>query len=420
MRSSKSLYIRDYNKPIALIQLMFLTWGFITVINGFLLKELKPELGLADNDPIFDYLFFGAYFFMAIPAGYLIKKIGYKTGFFVGLIIAAISVLMIIPGAKENSIYLVFAAVIVMGTGFTVLQVAGSPYVLLLGEPHEGPSRLSIAGAYNSFGTWIAPLMAILITNAEPDATMNFSLEEIAIMKAELVVLPYVLLATVFVGLAVLLHFSDLPEVKKSSQVDTNVENDNKKFILQYPHVVLGAFAIFCYVGAEVGVFMFFDKKFIVQDLGITSLEGVVKWVVPFYWGGAMVGRFMGGNILKDNNPSKILLIASFAAGILCMIAAVSDGYGALFAIIAVGLFNSIMWPVIFNLGIHGMGKRTQMASSLLIMGIIGGAIIPWLINKVSNELGEMHYALFIPLICYIFIGFYAVVGHKYKMKELY
>jgi FHS family L-fucose permease-like MFS transporter len=133
-----------------------------------------------------------------------------------------------------------------------------------------------------------------------------------------------------------------------------------------------------------------------------------------------MVGRFMGGNILKDNNPSKILLIASFAAGILCMIAAVSDGYGALFAIIAVGLFNSIMWPVIFNLGIHGMGKRTQMASSLLIMGIIGGAIIPWLINKVSNELGEMHYALFIPLICYIFIGFYAVVGHKYKMKELY
>jgi FHS family L-fucose permease-like MFS transporter len=420
MRSSKSLYIRDYNKPIALIQLMFLTWGFITVINGFLLGELKPELGIGADDPIFGYLFFGAYFVMAFPAGYLIKKIGYKTGFFVGLIIAAISVLMIIPGAKENNIYLVFAAVMVMGSGFTVLQVAGSPYILLLGDPKDGPSRLSLAGAYNSFGTWIAPLMAILITNAEPDKAMNYSIQEVATMKAELVVLPYVLLATVFVGLAVLLHFSDLPEVKNSSQVDTNVEDDNRKYILQYPHVILGAIAIFCYVGAEVGVFMFIDEKFIVQELGITSLEGAVKWIIPFYWGGAMVGRFMGGNILKENNPTKILLIASFAAGILCMGAAVSDGYGALFAIISIGLFNSIMWPVIFNLGIHGMGKHTQMASSLLIMGIIGGAAVPLAIQKVGEHFDGMHYALFIPLLCYVFIAFYAVVGHKYKMKELY
>ena len=212
---------------------MFLTWGFITVINGFLLNELKPKLGLDPNDPIFGYLFFGAYFAMAFPAGYLIKKIGYKTGFFVGLIISAFSVLMIIPGAKESNLILVIASVIVMGSGFTVLQVAGSPYVLLIGEPKDGPSRLSITGAYNSFGTWIAPLIAVLITNAEPDAAMNYSLEQVAAMKSELVVLPYVLLATIFVGLAVLLHFSDLPFIKSSSQVDTNVENDNKKFILQ-------------------------------------------------------------------------------------------------------------------------------------------------------------------------------------------
>ena len=420
MSSSKSLYIRDYKKPIALIQLMFLTWGFITVINGFLLTELKPELGLADSDPLFGYLFFGAYFVMAFPAGYLIRKIGYKKGFFVGLIIAAISVLMIIPGAKESNLFLVVAAIIIMGTGFTVLQVAGSPYILLLGEPKEGPSRLSLAGAYNSFGTWIAPLIAILITNAEPDTSMNFSAEEMGIMKAELVVLPYVLLATIFVGLAVLLHFSDLPEVKESSDIDTNIEGDNRKFILQYPHVVLGALAIFCYVGAEVGVFMFIDEKFIVEELGITSLTGAVTWIIPFYWGGAMVGRFMGGNILKEHDPKKILLVAAFAAGVLCMGAAVSNGYGALFAIISIGLFNSIMWPVIFNLGIHGMGKRTEMASSLLIMGIIGGAVVPLAIKYVGDHFGAMHYALFIPLFCYIFIGFYAIAGYKYKMKENY
>ena len=165
---------------------------------------------------------------------------------------------------------------------------------------------------------------------------------------------------------------------------------------------------------------MFIDEKFIVQELGISSLEGAVKWIVPFYWGGAMVGRFMGGNILKDQNPTKILLIASFSAGILCMGAAISDGYGALFAIISVGMFNSIMWPVIFNLGIHGMGKHTEMASSLLIMGIIGGAIIPLVIKEIGDQFGSMHYALFVPLVCYVFIAFYAVVGHKYKMKEFY
>ncbi len=420
MKSSKSLYVRDYSKSIALIQLMFLTWGFITVINGFLLDELKPQLGLAEKDPIFGYIFFGAYFIMAFPAGYLIKKIGYKTGFFVGLIISAISVLMIIPGAKESNLTLVITAVAVMGTGFTILQVAGSPYILLLGEPKDGPSRLSLAGAYNSFGTWIAPLIAILVTNAEPIQTATTTLEEIATQKAELVVLPYVLLATIFVGLAVLLHFSDLPLIKNSSQVDTNVENDNKKYILQYPHVVLGALAIFCYVGAEVGVFLFIDEKFIVQELGVTSLVGAVKWIVPFYWGGAMVGRFMGANILKEQSATKVLLIASLTAGVLCMGAAISGGYGALFAIVSIGLFNSIMWPVIFNLGIHGMGKHTEMASSLLIMGIVGGVAIPWLIKWVSVEYGAMHYALFIPLICYVFIAFYAVVGHKYRMKEVY
>jgi FHS family L-fucose permease-like MFS transporter len=420
MKSSKSLYIRDYKKPIALIQLMFLTWGFITVINGFLLNELKPELGLEADDALFGYLFFGTYFVMAFPAGYLIKKIGYKKGFFVGLIISAISVLMIIPGAKESNLVLVVTSVIVMGSGFTVLQVAGSPYVLLLGESKDGPSRLSITGAYNSFGTWIAPLIAILITSAESDTALTYSVDQVAQMKAELVVLPYVLLATIFVGLAVLLHFSDLPLINNSSDVDTNIDKDDRKFILQYRHVVLGAIAIFCYVGAEVGVFMFIDEKFIVKELGIGSLEGFVKWIIPFYWGGAMVGRFMGGNILKEQSPTKVLLFASFAAGILCMLAAISDGYGALFAILSIGLFNSIMWPVIFNLGIHGMGKHTEMASSLLIMGIIGGAVVPLVIKEVGEQCGAMHYALFVPLICYVFIAFYAVLGHKYKMKEVY
>lgn len=420
MRSSKSLYIRDYNKPIALIQLMFLTWGFITVINGFLLSELKPGLGLEQNDPIFSYLFFGAYFVMAFPAGYLIKKIGYKTGFFVGLIVSAISVLIIIPGAKEQNLYLVVAAVAVMGAGFTILQVAGSPYVLFIGEPKDGPSRLSLAGAYNSFGTWIAPLIAIIITHAEPVPLSKLGASELATAKAELVVLPYVLLATIFVGLAVLLHFSDLPLIKSSSQVNTNIDGDNKKFILQYPHVILGAIAIFCYVGAEVGVFMFIKEDFIVKELGISPLEGAVKWIIPFYWGGAMVGRFMGGNLLKDNNPTKMLLIAAFSAGVLCMVAAVDEGYGALFAIISIGIFNSIMWPVIFNLGIHGMGRHTEMASSLLIMGIIGGAVVPIGITEATAYFGAMHYALFIPLVCYIYIAFYAVVGHKYRMKELY
>jgi FHS family L-fucose permease-like MFS transporter len=393
---------------------MFLTWGFITIVNGMLLGHLKHSLSITTEQArIFNYIFYASYFIMGIPAGYIIKRIGFKKGLFTGLLIAASSVFLLVTGAQDENYTLVVAGVSLIACGFTFLQVAANPYVIFMGKPEEGAKNLSIAGAYNSFGTWIAPFLGTLIINAQPAGTRQ---------STELVVLPYIFLATIFVGLAVLVHFSELPDIKSTKEVDTNVKEDNhKKYVVQYPHVLLGFFAIFCYVGAEVGIAEFITKDYLVGYLGIEKVEGVISYMVAYYWGCIMVGRFIGGNSLKDSLTGKKALVwCTVICLMLTLLSMIGEGYAAMFVLIATGLFHSIMWPVIFSMGIHGMGKYTEYASSLLIMGIIGGAAVAFGIHYVMSITEAKHLALFIPVACYIFILYYAKKGHVYKMEEKY
>ena len=420
LKNSQELYV-DYEKPLKLVKTIFLTWGFITVVNPFLLKELSYGVGFTDEqNNMLAYVFYATYFFFGIPGAFLINKFGFKKSLMYGLGVAASSVFLMVTGARSANFDLIFAAVVIQGAGFSILQVSANPYVILLGKSSGGAGRLSSAGAYNSFGTWLAPLIgSIIASSGIPDNMTLSNALEIQSFKTELVILPYVLITVIYVGLIVLVNFSDLPAIETIKDVDTNVKDDKNTSVLQYKHVVLGFFAIFFYVGAEVGVasklYDFLDGH--IED---DSLSNSINYIIPYYWGGAMVGRFVGANMLKDMNASKGLLLASLLAALFLTLAIVIPSQGAMFMILGIGLFNSIMWPCIFELGTHGMGRFTAWASSILVMGIIGGAAASFVIDHIVDSGNSINIALLVPLACYGFLIFYAAVGHKYKMKEEY
>ena len=212
----------------------------------------------------------------------------------------------------------------------------------------------------------------------------------------------------------------DLPQIENYNNADTNIQNDEGKSILTYKHVILGATAIFFYVGAEVGIFKLFTADFIVGELGIEDLQNLIPWIVPFYWGGMMFGRFIGFNSLNSTNNHKTLLLCSVGGIVLLAIMLIGNNIMAVFGLIGLGLAHSVMWPVIFNFGIHGMGRKTIFASSLLIMGIVGGAALPFTMDYIHDLEGKFMYALIVPAISYLFILFYSVIGYRYKQIEKY
>ena len=417
LKPSKSIYF-DYDNPMRIVKTIFLCWGFITVINGPLLQQLGAGMKLtSDEIDSFAFIFFGAYFVFGIPASLLIKKFGFKRTLVIGLLVSAASVVPIVYGARAGSYQIIILALAIQGTGFAILQVTANPYVILMGNPKHGASRLSTAGAYNSFGTWLAPLLGSLIATSGIQKTFINDAEKLA-YQTELVILPYVLIAVVFVGLSVLVHFSDMPTMDNTSQIDHNVdaENPTKRIGI---HLFLSFLAIFFYVGAEVAIAgklnIFIETHLATGD----ELQHSLKYIIPYYWGGAMVGRFVGASALKNTPPHRALGFCSLIAIVLIIASVVTPSREAMFPILAIGLFNGIMWPVIFELGIRGMGRFTPLASAILIMGILGGAVIPSVVNHIAvNTSFGLNGALTSIIICYAFLVYYAFSGHKYKEKD--
>lgn len=422
LRNSKDIYV-EYKKPLTIVKTIFLCWGFITVVNPFLIRELSDGVGFTDDqNNLLAYVFYATYFFFGISGAILINKFGFKKALMYGLGVAASSVFLMVTGARSADFNLIFIAVVIQGAGFSILQVAANPYVILIGSPEQGSSRLSGAGAYNSFGTWLAPLMGSLIAAAgvPQDLIDGQNILAIQSFKTELVVLPYVLITVVFVGMIVLVNFSDIPAIDAIKDINTNIKNDNRKYVLQYKHVILGFFAVFFYVGAEVSIASkLFD--FLKSHIEDGDLENSISYIIPYYWGGAMVGRFVGAEILKETKTSKALFGASVLAIVFLSMALATPTQGAMFMILGVGLFNSIMWPTIFELGVHGLGKFTAYASSVLIMGIVGGAAVPLVVNTMIEDYGySLNVALCVPIVCYMYIAYFALKGHKYDAIEEY
>ncbi|WP_086934039.1 sugar MFS transporter [Agarilytica rhodophyticola] len=444
----------NYSYAFPVVTALFFAWGFITALNDVLIPHLRNVFELSVfQSTLVQFAFFGAYFigsliYFAISAtrGDPIARIGYKKGLILGLIIAACGCLLFIPAASFK-IYIFFLfALFTLGLGLTLLQIAANPYVALLGKPETASARLNLSQAFNSFGTTISPVIG---------GYLIFEFFNTSTNAADSVKIPYAALASAFLLLAIGIAFVELPSLGKKDQ-------ENSGSALRYKNLVWGIGAIFCYVGAEVAIgSLLINFTTLPEILNVEEVEA--SKLLALYWGGAMVGRFVGSIAMSNwsskfyrllsmfvvsivlfllittiaglslidslpflifialnivivllcrGAPSATLSAFAFIASVLLLIGVLSSGTTAFWAITAIGLFNSIMWPNIFTLSIAGLGDDTSQGSSLLVMAILGGALVPPMQGLVADIFGLQASFLF-PIICYAYIMFFGLVGYK-------
>ncbi len=407
------------NNKVALtvVTTLFFMWGFLTVLNDVLVPHLKSIFDLNYTKVmLIQFSFFSAYFLFSIPSAKLIDWIGYKKTMVVGLCTMGLGSILFIPAASVPSYPLFLGALMVLAAGITALQVAANPYVAVLGPPETASSRLNLAQAFNSLGTTIGPYLGgMLILNAgrqNMEAVRQMSSEALQayrIHEASSVKLPYLIIGLTLIALGVIIAMFKLPAMPQAER--HGAESGPKGSIWKHPHLVLAAVGIFVYVGAEVSIGSFLINYFTQQNIGNVT-EVVAAGFVSYYWGGAMVGRFIGSAILQKVRTNVVLGIAALVAGALVVISMLTLGHVAMWTIILVGLFNSVMFPSIFTLGIAELGPLTGDGSGLLVMAIVGGAIIPLAQGALADRIG-IHHAFVLPVLCYLYIAYYAFRGSK-------
>src|SRR5271155_1298820 len=406
----------SYTAPLAVVTTLFFMWGFLTCLNDILVPHLKSIFDLNYKEVmLIQFAFFGAYFLFSIPSAKVVDWIGYQRSMVVGLLTMGVGAFLFVPAASVPSYPLFLVALIVLAAGITCLQVAANPYVTVLGDPATASSRLNLTQAFNSLGTFLAPFFGgLLILTAEPksmseiramapDALQAYRLHEAATVKV-----PYIGLGIALVLLAIAIGSFKLPKIPQAQHKVGEKVNDS---IWRHPNLIFGAIAIFVYVGAEVSIGSFLVNYFTQPEIGGLT-EKVAASFVAFYWGGAMVGRFIGSGLLQKMKTGQLLGICSVCAAALVTISMISTGHFAMWSIILVGFFNSIMFPSIFTLGVAELGPLTGDGSGIMIMAIVGGALIPLAQGAIADRIG-IHHAFFLPVICYIYILFFALSGSK-------
>lgn len=447
---------------------LFFMWGFLTSLNDILIPHLKAVFDLTYlQASLIQFTFFSAYFIMSIPSGKIIEKIGYKNGVVVGLATAGVGALLFYPAASLPSYGVFLSALFILATGITILQVAANPYVSILGKPETASSRLNLSQAFNSLGTTIAPYFGgLLILSASA-----LSIEQIAslggaelqaykLQEAASVQGPYLGLGITLFVMAIVFAFLKLPNINESEEQG---EPHTFADVLKVSHLKFAVIGIFVYVGAEVSI-----GSYLVNFIALPEIAGLSEQqasvFVSLYWGGAMIGRFLGSismSAIQDNSKKLLYSLAIFAfafllgwfftkdvsralifvgfvlanyaafmlakgmpgktlgtlalgASTLVVITTFMSGMTAVWTIISVGLFNSIMFPTIFTLGIKDLGKYTSKGSSLLIMAIVGGAILPVAMGAMADTIG-IQLAFFLPALCYLYIAFFGFKGSEVK-----
>lgn len=444
--------------PFAIVTGLFFLWGFITCMNDILIPYLKGVFLLNHFEAMLvQFAFFGAYFIgsaayfvISARSGDPIARMGYKHGIIAGLLISALGTALFYPAAELVSYGFFLAALFILGLGFTLLQIAANPYVAILGDERTASSRLNLAQGFNSFGTTIAPVIGgylVFKYFAGP-----------AVTGADSVKVPYLIFAGVFLLIAGVFRYAHLPEFTSSRSALKGAG------ALRHRHTLLGMIAIFLYVGAEVSI-----GSIMISYIGLADVAGLApaeaSKYVSFYWGGLMIGRFLGAISLSDirptrkylgmagipilafavifslegwahaaaygvflllnaamfalgrSRPARTLFVFALAAAALLGIALASNGGAAMWTVIGIGLFNSIMWSNIFTLAIEGLGKDTSQASSLLVMAIVGGAVIPVIQGAAADAWG-VHASFLVPVFAYVYIAYYGLIGYKHERKD--
>ena len=405
----------SYRATMSLLASLFFTWGFITVINNTLLPHLRSVFDLNyTQTTLIESVWFIAYFVASIPAARLIERIGYKKSMVVGLGIMAAGSLMMIPAARLPSYPVTLFALFVIACGIALLQVAANPYVAVVGSPQTASSRLNLVQAFNSLGTTFAPLFGgYLILGRSNSGTLEAGhvlTQAERLADAQAVQLPYLIVAAVLVVLAVVIARFPLPEMKSSSTSRVSKEQRTKHSLWRHRNLVFGIPAIFIYLIAEIGVANLFINFVSQPEIGNVNHETASHYLFVL-WGGMMVGRFIGSALMRTVSAERVLAGASIGAAIVMLVATFTTGHTAMWALISVGRFHSVMFPTIFTLGIKGLGPMTEEGAGLLIMAIAGGALVVvqgWLADIYGLQMSFLLTAL-----CEVYVLFYAIWGSK-------
>ncbi|MCX2739765.1 sugar MFS transporter [Pontibacter anaerobius] len=407
---------------MVIIGALFFIFGFVTWLNAILIPYFKISLELNNfQSYLVAFAFYISYFVMAIPSAWVLKMTGFKNGMSVGLLIMAVGALIFVPAAMTRTLELFLIGLFVQGTGLAVLQTASNPYITILGPLESAAKRISIMGVSNKIGGVIGSIAlgAIVLSNADEVVAKleTLSLAEKVVeldAMASKVILPYVLIMAVLVALAVVIYFSSLPEVDTDQENETvAAANVNKTSILQFPHLLLGAFTMFLYVGVEVMAGDTIVSYGAAQGIPYTT----AKFFTSFTLGAMVVAYFIGVfSIPKYISQEKALKISAIVGVLFTVGAILTSGYVSVLFIALLGLANALMWPAIWPLAIADLGRFTKIGSSLIIMGIAGGAILPLIYGALADAWNPSQ-AYWIMVPCYLFILFYAAKGHKVGRK---
>ncbi|MDX5516668.1 sugar MFS transporter [Stenotrophomonas sp. RG-453] len=414
-------HVQSNGVALAVVTAIFFMWGFLTCLNDILIPHLKAAFALTwVQAMLVQFTFFGAYFLMSLPAGRLVAAVGYKRGIVAGLAIAGVGALLFWPAAQAHVYGLFLGALFVLATGITVLQVAANPYVALLGPEQTSSSRLTLAQSMNALGTTIAPLFGgLLILSAAPRTADELALlpqaEALAYRAAEAqsVQLPYFGLAVALFVLAVAIWMFRLPAIP-GVEGAAATGSGRLRDALRHRHLRYGVLAIFFYVGAEVSIGSVLVNFLSMPGIGEGLTEQEATRYVSLYWGGALVGRLLGAALLTRLDPRRMLGVFALIVIALLTLTMLGSGNLAKWSVVSIGLFNSIMFPTIFALAIARLGTLTGQASSLLVMAIVGGAVIPLAMGWLADHHG-LQVSFLLPMLCYLFIAFYAWRGSRHS-----
>jgi FHS family L-fucose permease-like MFS transporter len=406
----------NYSRALAVVTTLFFMWGFLTCLNDILIPHLKSifELGYAQV-MLVQFAFFSAYFLFSVPWSKVVNALGYQRSMVAGLLTMAVGAFLFLPAASVVSYPLFLTALLVLAAGITGLQVAANPYVVVLGKPETASSRLDLTQAFNALGTTIAPKIGgLLILSTVPLAVEQLkalapqALHAYRIQQASSVKLPYTVIGVALVLLAILIGTFKLPTIETSEHRGKDKGNDS---IWKHPNLIFGAIGIFAYVGAEVSI-----GSFLVNYFGLPEIAGLTAksaaGFVSFYWAGAMVGRFLGAGLLRRVKAGNLLALCAVFAATLVILSMAVRGHTAMWCMVSVGLFNSIMFPTIFSLGVAELGPQTGNGSGILTMAIVGGAILPVIQGVIADHVG-IHHGFILPVLCYLYILYYGISGSK-------
>lgn len=413
--ASASFTERRFVLPLVLVTSLFFLWALGVNLNDILIPHLKKLFGLSDfQSSLIQTAFFGGYFLAALPAGWIMRRAGYRRGIVTGLLVCAVGAALFIPAAAVRWYPLFLAALFVLACGQCFLEVGANPYVTTLGPRESAPWRLNAAQAFNSLGAVVTPIIGatfilsgVEYTAAQTAAMSPADLDAYRTMEAGMIRGPYLVIAGIFVVMAAIFWRAHLPEVEEESEMETSEPALHS--IWSHPHLLHGVVAQFLYVGAQVGVASFVIR--FVQRTMPGTPEKMAAEYLTWHLFGFMIGRVLTAGALKYVRAP--VMLAAFAGGALVAsaVAVAATGAAAVWMVVALGFFHSLMFPTIFALSLEGLGRHTKFGASLLVMSIVGGAILPAVMGRIS-DLSSIQTAFAVPLVCYAYVFYFAMRGH--------